>query len=393
MEKVFKEKNQCCGCSACKEICPKHCISMVEDDYGYIYPEINQSMCIDCKACVKVCPFINDVPSQKQDYVYAGISMNKNQVMKSSSGGAFFSICKCLYDDNTTIYGANLDSDLKVHHVRIENFKDIEKVQKSKYVQSEIRGMYPLAQEDLKQGKKVIFSGTPCQIAGLKKYLKRDYDTLFTIDFICHGVPSNKIFHSYVQEIEKQYGKKIKNIGFRDKSTKDILAMKIIFEDNSERIIRANEDYYLRGFLKGLYYREVCYNCKFAKRNRVSDITIGDFWGFDKTKYGDKLEHQKGISLIIFNSYKSNLLMNDLSKFMDLVKVHGAFAAIENESLTRPSANHKKREEFLNNLNYIPFKDNINKCVPKDTGYKIIIRKFNTVIRMIKFKFHNITKG
>ena len=215
-------KEKCTGCRACEQICPTKCIEMVSDKEGFAYPIKNEEKCIHCGLCKKGCPILNKIQNNKENQeVYTLKNKDKNVVLDSSSGGAFTSIMQSFCDDNTVIFGVKFDENLKAVHDYVYNIKDAKIFKKSKYVQSNVRNTYEKAKEFLEEGKKVLYTGTPCQIAGLKKYLNKEYENLLLVDLICHGVPSQKVFDKYIEEIKNKYKKDIKSINFREKTYKN----------------------------------------------------------------------------------------------------------------------------------------------------------------------------
>lgn len=313
----IKEKKNCCGCEACVQRCPKSCITMREDNEGFLYPEIDKDICIDCGLCEKVCPVINQAEERKPLAVYAAKHKDEQIRMASSSGGAFTAIAERVIDEGGVVFGAKFNQDWNVVHSYTETKEGLGTFRGSKYVQSRIGESYKEAEGFLKAGRKVLFSGTPCQIAGLKRFLRKEYDNLLTVDFICHGVPSPKIWREYLKNktdsIASRFsGQKeidVENIFFRDKCLgwkkyKFTLNISIINKGGLENKIKISEPFnnniYLRGFLTDLYLRPSCHNCPTKSLKSGSDFTIGDFWGVQKIM--PQIDDDKGVSIIIVNS-------------------------------------------------------------------------------------------
>ena len=367
------EKTKCCGCRACEQICPKECIKMEYDEKGFMYPKIDRSKCIECGLCKKVCPMLNN-EELKQTIpfeTYRLISKDKEIIDTSSSGGAFIEIVKQILSNNKSkkykIYGCIFDKQMKAKHIGITDVKDINKLQKSKYVQSDIGYSYKEIKQDLKEDILVIFSGTPCQIAGLKKYLiGQDTENLYTIDLVCHGVPSQKVLDKYIQYVENKYDSKIKKFNFRQKikigNKVDSCGVKMEFENSQIIKEYSFSNWYMLGFFGGLYYRECCGECPFANTKRVSDITIGDFWGIQKTN--KNLDANTGISLCIANSNKGQKIMKEIE---DAVKVNEEdikVAIANNRNLSKPSKISPNSNEFFEKLdNSKDFRKTIKKYV------------------------------
>lgn len=386
-----KNKSLCCGCTACASVCPVQCITMQEDKDGFIYPKIDKEKCINCGLCKKVCPFIHseELKHEVAKDCYAMVLDDKKEMFKSASGGAFFAIMNAFCDENYVIYGSEMCQDLQVRHSRAESIEEAQKFRKSKYVKSEINGTYILAKKDLEEGKKVLFSGTGCQIGGLKGFLQKDYENLLTVDLVCHGVPSNKIFKNYIGFIEKKYNKKIERYQFRSKYKNDPLSVKISFENGKKVQVFAQIDKYMIAFLTYLDLMPSCYNCKFADSKRTGDITIADFWGIEKFNY--EFDSHKGTSLIIPNSLKGIDIINQLEE-VKLFETKLENALVQNDNLKEPTKTHEKREDFLADLNSgTPFDKAVNKYAPirfktkiKSIIKKILPQKLIKIIRKIK---------
>ena len=219
-------KKQCCGCRACEQICPKLCIKMTTDEEGFMYPKIDKEKCVKCGLCKKICPMINnkDIKQKSNNKVYKVITDNKELIKKSSSGGAFSLIVKQILEKNVNkkykIYGCLFDENFIAKHIGVENITDISRFRKSKYVQSDLQNCYSDVKKELKEGKIIIFSATPCQIAGLRNFLKKeDKQNLYTIDLICHGVPSPMILYEYLKQLEEKNESKLKSFNFRERLT------------------------------------------------------------------------------------------------------------------------------------------------------------------------------
>ena len=256
------------------------CISMKTDGEGFLYPDTDESLCTGCNICNSVCPMTNDLFSEEPRSFFCFINKDKDVIEKSSSGGAFSALSRGFSDSaKYKVFGAKWDKDLSVCHGYAESLNDINVFRKSKYIQSDTRGTYSVVRDCLDKGETVVYSGTPCQIAGLKGFLGKYYDRLLTIDVICHGVPSQYVFDKYVKSIEKEYKSKVESYSFRNRRSvfgvRDSLCIKIKLSDGREITRFSFKDTYMRGYFARLFYRKCCYGCKFARRQRVSDITIG----------------------------------------------------------------------------------------------------------------------
>lgn len=367
-------KENCTGCKACQQSCPKKAIKMKKDKEGFYYPAIDEKLCIKCGLCKKVCPMSNNCKIEKfEQKVYYGINTDEEILLKSASGGAFTSIAKSFCDKNYVIFGATIDKKLKVKHCYIQDIAKIYMFRKSKYVQSDIGDSYIEAEKFLTNGKKVLFSGTPCQIAGLKKFLKKEYDNLLCVDLICHGVPSQKVFDKYISDTEKKYKDKIKNVNFRKKVLKyneyNSRNLEICFENKKSKIENVYKNPYLKGYSKKLFYRPSCSKCIFANSKRISDITIADCWGIEKIN--PKLDVHKGVSLLIFNTNRGYKILNSINKEINMNSTSIDFAIKENEAIREKSKFNKNRKYFFDNINNMNFEKLVNKCLPEKVYTKI----------------------
>ncbi|WP_294407009.1 Coenzyme F420 hydrogenase/dehydrogenase, beta subunit C-terminal domain [uncultured Clostridium sp.] len=350
---LFNDKKDCCDCTACKSICPKDAIYIYLDEYGFEYPKIDRNKCIECGLCKKVCAFQNIEETNTPIETYVGVAKDENILLKSASGGIFATIAQMYLQNKGVVFGATLDNELNPIHMYVDDINLLNKLQGSKYVQSNIENTYREAKRFLIEGKKVLFSGTPCQIAGLKGYLMKDYDNLLTIDIICHGVPSPKFFKDYLKVMEEKLGGKIKEFKFRDKSMGWGLNGTLTYEYNGilkEKKIYGSESSYYHYFLNSSCYRENCYHCKYACDNRPGDITIGDYWGIEAAHPNllgkGKLEEEKGISVVIANTEKGKREIEKCDKFYRYSSEFSK-ARIKNEQLNKASEKGEKYSELM----------------------------------------------
>ncbi len=347
MPVLFTKKEDCCGCGACLNICPKQAITMKEDEYGFLYPEIDENKCIRCGQCKKVCAFQNREETHVPITCYAAISGNAEQASKSASAGIFAAIAQKFIDDGGVTYGAAFTENWGVQHIRVETSQDLIALQGSKYAHSDIGRTYSEAKKDLQKGRRVLFSGTPCQIAGLYEFLGRDYENLITVDIVCHGVPSSRMLRDYLQTIEDKYGGKITAFTFRDKSIGWGINGSAVINENRIKIWQSASSY-LCYFTRGWLYRENCYKCKYACEHRPADITLGDYWGIEKQHpeilENDKWDEKNGISCVIANTEKGKQYLSSLN----IVTVKSSFDKIAagNTQLNNPS-NPGKRNEIV----------------------------------------------
>lgn len=355
---LFDEKTKCCACGACKNICPKGAIAMKEDEYGFLYPQIDEKKCVQCGICKKVCAYQNGQVKNTPIKCYAAVNKNKVELMKSASGGIFVAVATSVLKEGGVVFGAALDFEdghAHPHHIAVREISQLYRLQGSKYVQSAIENTYEEAKKELNLGKKVLFSGTPCQIAGLYGYLRREYENLFTVDVICHGVPSAKMFDDFLQnETNKRNVKKIKEYIFRDKKRGWGMNGKIRFElkNGSEKTvyIPARLTSYNTFFLDGFNYRENCYSCKYANSKRPGDITLGDYWGIERENpellKNKEYDIENGISCIIVNSKNGMKIMQNIIN-LSMYETQFEKIANKNGQLKYPSKRPAKREQIM----------------------------------------------
>lgn len=328
------QKQDCCGCNACAQICPKQCITMQEDNEGFLYPRVDTENCIDCHLCEKICPVSNHGTERKPLKVYAAINKDEEVRQQSSSGGIFTALAEQVIKQGGVVFGARFDEQWQVKHDYAETMEGLAAFRGSKYLQSRIENTYQEAERFLKARRKVLFSGTPCQIAGLQNYLRKEYDNLLTVDFICHGVPSPMVWRRYLkEEVARQCDRKnsvlshpiheedvlVEGISFRDKTMgwkKFSFALTLSTTNGSGEKIQfcscspMTKNEYLRGFMSNVYLRPSCYSCAFKKQKSGSDITLADFWNIGL--YNKQLDDNHGLSLMLLNNSKGLCLVNDI---------------------------------------------------------------------------------
>lgn len=363
MDKIilFKGKNQCCGCEACANICPQKAIEMIEDEYGYKYPQINYEKCIGCGLCKRTCAYQNKCDFNKNINVYVGVTNNEKMLMKSASGGIFAQIATNIIEKKGIVYGCSLQKEnekLIPKHIRIDKIDELEKLQGSKYVQSDMNNIYKLIKEDLKTEKTVLFSGTPCQVSALKRFVGNNHNgELYTVDIICHGVPNKKMFQDYIAFVEKKENCKVTNFTFRDKTRGWGLQAKVDYIDKKNnkkhKLLPSHFSSYYQLFLNSEIYRECCYSCKYAGKERVGDITIGDFWGVGEEhpdylkSNGGEFNEENGISCVLVNNENGKKMIENYSKELSIKKSDFDKISRHNKQLNNPSEPSKNRDEIL----------------------------------------------
>lgn len=372
-------KKECSGCHACFNICPKNCISMETDQYGFLQPIIINDECIECSLCRSVCPIINQHKKNPKGRAYACINNNDRIREESSSGGIFTLIAEWVLGKNGVVFGSAFDEDFNVKHIAVTDINELSLLRGSKYVQSTIGATYTDAKKFLDQGRYVLFTGTPCQIAGLNSYLKKEYDNLITLDIICHGVPSPKVWKNYIAYLEKKFSTNIKKCFFRNKETGwKQFSVLMEFENDKRYQQTFPKDLYMQSFLKNLCLRESCYNCHSKGLERESDITLGDYWGIENVHA--EMFDNKGISLVIVNSNKGQNIFNDISDKMTISRTDLNEAVQYNSAAYASVKYNKNRKKFLRNCEKIDFEKNVTIC----SKTKISKRVINKIKRMVK---------
>ena len=348
---LFTEKYHCSGCGACFNACGRNAITMQEDEFGFRYPVIDTEKCIDCGACQRACGYQN-LPEKKEAVACFGATAKEDVLLqRSSSGGVFAILAKAILAQEGIVYGAAmpLEQDgFNPKHIRIDDEKDLHFLQGSKYVQSDTGVTFSQARDDLKAGRQVLYSGTPCQIAGLRKFLGKEYGNLLTAEVICHGVPSAKMFRDFIEVAEENHGGKIKEFAFRSKKKKQSMCSAMSFEDGIQQLQNGHRLSYMHYFLDGLIYRDSCYRCPFATEKRVADITLGDFWGFhEEYPQERRFADSKGISCVLANTSRGVTAFDGIRDQLTVLETDFEKIARHNAQLTRPSASPKTRDAIL----------------------------------------------
>lgn len=351
------KKNECSGCTACMNICPKNAIKMLDDEEGFKYPYIDKEKCINCGTCYKICPNIKRDETNTIEKAYGVKHKNEKERETSRSGGVFIALSDYILKLDGIVYGVELKDNFSVVHNRAINKEQRDKFKGSKYIQSEMGHIIKEVQKDLKGGKKVLFSGTPCQVAGVKSAILDKYqENLYTCDLICHGVPSKRIFQEFLKYIEEISGKTIKKFDFRDKrygwNTHYETAT---FEDGTEMTTE---------WFKNLFYRHnilrpSCYKCNYANTHRPADITIADFWGVDKV--APEFLDKKGVSLAIINNQKGKEWFEKVKKELQIIDCSLEDCIKHTYTLSQATPEGELRKEFWKDYKNCEFKYIIEK--------------------------------
>ena len=388
----IRDKKDCCGCSACVQKCPKQCISLKEDEEGFLYPVVEIETCIDCGLCEKVCPVLHQGEERKPLKIYAAKNQNEEIRKQSSSGGVFTLLAEEVIKEGGVVFGARFDEEWEVKHDFTETMEGLGAFRGSKYVQSRIEDNFQKVEAFLKQGRKVLFSGTPCQVAGLKRFLRKEYDNLLTVDFVCHGVPSPGVWRRYLKETKLNIYKNkrnvdIENISFRDKQIgwkKYCFSLKyselgVDGEKKTNAYVElARNNIYMKGFLADLYLRPSCYACPAKCGKSDSDITIGDLWGAPFILGQDD---DKGTSLVFINEDIS-YLKNNLSLWAK--EIDYSSVLVYNPSIVHSIKKSVKRHLFYTKLKKT---ESLNSIIDTLSGNNIYYRVIFKLERIVKQVF------
>lgn len=354
----LKDKNSCCGCSACMQRCPKHCISMQEDEEGFLYPVVDKKLCIDCNLCVKVCPVINKSDTIKPLEVFAAENTDEQKRMASSSGGLFIVMAERVISDNGAVFGCRFDNNWETYQCMAESEEELQPLMRSKYLQSRVGNTFKEAEKLLKQGRKVLYVGTPCQVAGLNLFLHKEYDNLLCVDFICHGVPSPGVWRIFLNGLFKSdsLNKIITNINFRSKEHFGWKKFGFVIKGKTAGSSTeldfvssiATDNPFMKGFLSNVYLRPSCYHCPVKGGRSHSDLTIADYWCIDRVLPEVK-DDDKGISLLFVNTKKGKCFVDGLA---GVKRWDAPFekTIANNPSYYKPPYEPKRRKIFFHEL-------------------------------------------
>lgn len=364
------EKHNCCGCNACVQKCPKQCIFMHEDEEGFLYPQVDETLCIDCGLCEKVCPAINQGDIRQPIEVYAAKNPDEEIRRQSSSGGIFTMLAERTIDNGGVVFGSGFDKNWTVEHQYAETKERLAAFRGSKYVQSRIGDSFKQAEVFLKQGREVLFSGTPCQIAGLKLFLHKEYANLLTVDLICHGVPSPKIWHEYLESL------RLSNIGYishKDKSTgwreysitiKDTVGKTLFTE-------KAGKNKYIMAFSSNLTLRPSCFLCPAKSGKSGADITLADYWGVEH--FVPQMDDNKGTSFVCANTEKGHTLIEMLNIQIERVNYQNSIRY--NSCIIKSTSEPADREQFWNNYRETGINALLSLKKQKQNIFKQIIKR------------------
>lgn len=349
---LHKDKSKCYGCRACEKVCHHNAITMEPDDEGFLYPILNKSLCVNCGLCKNVCPHDNDFSADEPFSVYALQHSSEDVLSGSSSGGAFSALADYVTEKNGAVCGCVFDDNFRAIHTVTENTAVIEKMKGSKYVQSDTANSFKEVKVRLENGQRVLFTGTPCQVDGLKRFLKKDYENLITVDLICHGVPSPLLLSEYIKATEKNKGK-ITDLKFRDKlrngwRSEGTVVYKMGGKKKVLTISPFKDSYYNLYYIRNSVSRMCCYSCKYATHKRVGDFTIGDYWNIPDVV--PQIEYEKGVSVVFTNNEKAEKILNRIKDNVSLYETELSSAVKGNGNLSRPSEMPEARKNIYKKI-------------------------------------------
>lgn len=354
--------DQCSGCTACAAACPVQCIDMIADHDGFLFPRVRSEACIHCGKCTRTCPVLNsETPEAQLPAAFSARNRDTERRRESSSGGVFSALAEDVIARNGVVFGAAVADDLRIRHIAVDNTADLARLRGSKYVSSDLGSTFSRVRELLRSGRPVLFSGTPCQVEGLLAFLGRPYDDLVTVDLVCHGVPSPKVWEAYLKERTRRAGASVSSVSFR---SKDIgwknFSMKLGFDDGSVYSAPMREDPYLHAFLDNLCLRPSCHDCAFKSANRKSDLSLADFWGIQRVDPAE--DDDLGTSLVFVHSQKGRELLRRLPDRIALKEADARTAIAHNCAMVKSVPAHHFRQYFFHMLGKTPFDTLVRNC-------------------------------
>ena len=345
---LIVNKAHCSGCGACYSSCPAEAIAMQPDEKGFAYPSVDDSKCISCGLCVKICESIGNKQITMQK-AYAAFAKDGEIRKSSSSGGVFSLLAEKVLSKGGAVFGAAFNKDFGVEHICVENEEHLNLLRGSKYVQSNLRDTFREAKSRLENAQPILFSGVPCQIAGLKAYLRKEYDNLYLVELVCHGAPSPRIWEKYVELMSKKGEPKRISFRMKDSSWRRFATL-FLYKNNVAYLCEHRYDPFMKGFLSNLYLRPSCYFCRLKHNNRAGDITLGDFWGAER--YVPEIDDDKGLSLVFVNTERGKRLLNsilDKTTYKNLDEDVNALASMLNHSVDLNPKSEKFYRDFFAN--------------------------------------------
>lgn len=393
------KKENCCGCYGCVSVCAHNAIDMVEDSHGFVHPTIDEMKCIKCNLCVVRCPVNQRDTNGNAENIsvkasYAAFAKSNKLRFDSSSGGIFSLLANMIIEQGGVVFGVKWDDELRPVHRFCETVEDLDCFRKSKYVQSVVGNSYKKAKEFLKQGRSVLFSGVPCQIEALNLFLGKPYPNLYTVDIVCHGVPSNSVWQSYLRYSEEQYADRVVGFVFRHKKPSWISSGVLFGLGNGNKVYQsAGDNLFFNGFVSNLFLRESCYRCRFSNCDRPADITLMDYWGYTPTKLSFCDYYKRGISAILVNSDKGTNLVDEAKSDMLWEELTLRNIRQCNRNLNIPQQPNEKIEQFWNDFLHDRrevWRTFSDKYATKGTGVTLRQRISQTISNRVKLLMHSM---
>lgn len=371
----------CTGCQACYNACTHQALSMETDEESFVQPVINIVRCIECHACERACPVISPIRVEKHRSPKAyAVWSNPDRTM-SSSGGAFSAFARLFLCKNGVVFGAAFDENLRLHHVEIDNCEDLQALRGSKYVQSDIGDTYRSVKNYLRQGRYVLFCGTPCQIAGLKGFLHKNYDNLLLLDLVCHGVPSDDLWQSYISKLSTHFAG-IAPDGYEFRRRNGWGFAPSVSLGDKFHMLFGKDALYMEAFDKNALFRKCCYNCQYATPHRIGDCSLADFWGLGRQGIPFKHDMMKGVSLVLVNNEKGAKALSELNNcFIEQRPLEEALA--QNANLNHPSIMNSQREEIIK-----AFLDPSLSLDKIDKQFHLVDRSFKAIAKKYATRWH-----
>ena len=383
---TLASKDSCTGCGACNNICNHNAIRMEKDEEGFLFPTINTDQCVECHLCEQSCPVLHPDTNANNEMPKAFAVWSQRDRIYSSSGGAFSAFARMTLAEKGVVFGASFDEHLHCRHIEIQDEKELSALRGSKYVQSATGDCYKRIKDALRTGRQAYFVGTPCQVAGLRKYLHRDYDNLLTSDLICHGVPSNDLFVRQIRQLERKHGYKIKDFLFRSKQRfGQGCDLQVVTADGKSRFYNAELMPYFYGFWNNITLRPSCYVCRFANTQRASDITLGDYWLAKKEFPGVKMS--KGLSLALVNTGKGQKVWNEIKSDIEWRESTLQQAERGQGQLKAPVGRPKANTDYLASYSQLDFTQCCRRYLTPSLKYTLKCHIKNAVKLLIGFKY------
>ena len=358
---TLKDKKDCAGCGACGAVCPKKCITMERDSLGFVYPAVDEAACVACGACERVCPVLHPEEEQPAPLAVKALRARDEALRaESSSGGVFTLLAREILREGGAVYGAAFDGELRVRHIRAEDEAGLAPLRGSKMIQSAAWEVYPEIRAVLKEGRKVLFTGTPCQVYGLKKYLGGDPEGLVTADLICHGVGSEEVFRRYLADQAREAGSPVKAVSFRCKQTGwRNYAVRLTLASGAVKLKPHAEDGFMRVYLRNYALRPSCYACRFKGNRRLSDLTLADAWGAER--YAKELDDDRGLSAVVCRTQKGAELLRRAAEGCAGAEIPAEALERWNASIVRSPLEPQNNADFVREILAAPYRATVSR--------------------------------